>query len=128
MSYWLSTYLELSLIDNDVLLPSDDHVSDVLRPGRYCKGEFSTRIRRRIISIAMFSRIIPPCGRFPFAGIGVWQPLYTNARCFEPGKRYFTRISFLGQNASAPFNTPQAQKRNASTLYRLLYQPIVKFS
>ncbi|KAE8352680.1 cytochrome c oxidase assembly protein CtaG/Cox11-domain-containing protein [Aspergillus coremiiformis] len=65
----------------------------------------------------MFHRIIAPWGRFQLPGIGTRLPIRTTARCFEPGKRYFTRNSILGQHASAPFNTAQAQKRNATTLY-----------
>ncbi|KAB8278507.1 cytochrome c oxidase assembly protein CtaG/Cox11-domain-containing protein [Aspergillus minisclerotigenes] len=65
----------------------------------------------------MYGRIISPWARFTLPGTGLRLPTSTNARCFEPGRRYFSRNSFLGQNASAPFNTPQAQKRNASTLY-----------
>ncbi|KAE8378358.1 cytochrome c oxidase assembly protein CtaG/Cox11-domain-containing protein [Aspergillus bertholletiae] len=65
----------------------------------------------------MYGRIISPWARFTLPRTGLRLPISTNARCFEPGKRYFSRNSFLGQNASSPFNTPQAQKRNASTLY-----------
>ncbi|GKZ74930.1 cytochrome c oxidase assembly protein cox11, mitochondrial [Aspergillus niger] len=41
----------------------------------------------------------------------------TNTRCVDSGRRFFTRSSCLRQNINAPFNTPQSQKRNASTMY-----------
>ncbi|PWY71656.1 hypothetical protein BO70DRAFT_389521 [Aspergillus heteromorphus CBS 117.55] len=65
----------------------------------------------------MFSRPISSCGRLPLSGLGFRLSNSTNSKCFESGKRFFTRNSCLRQNAEAPFKTPQSQKRNTSTLY-----------
>ncbi|RDH31720.1 cytochrome c oxidase assembly protein CtaG/Cox11-domain-containing protein [Aspergillus welwitschiae] len=65
----------------------------------------------------MFSRPISSWGRLPWSGIGLRPATMTNTRCVDSGRRFFTRSSCLRQNINAPFNTPQSQKRNASTMY-----------
>ncbi|GKZ17053.1 cytochrome c oxidase assembly protein cox11, mitochondrial [Aspergillus brasiliensis] len=65
----------------------------------------------------MFSRPISSWGRLPWSGPGLRSASITNARCAESGRRFFTHNSCLRQNINAPFNTPQSQKRNASTMY-----------
>ncbi|PYH90793.1 hypothetical protein BO71DRAFT_452553 [Aspergillus ellipticus CBS 707.79] len=65
----------------------------------------------------MFARPISSWGRLPLSGSGFRLSNSTNTRCVESGRRFFTRNSCLRQNINAPFNTPQSQKRNASTLY-----------
>ncbi|KAJ5618459.1 hypothetical protein N7528_007102 [Penicillium herquei] len=57
----------------------------------------------------------------PRAAATVLPRLYDKKRgIFAAEKRYFSRNAFLHQKphaSSAPFNTPQSQERNASTLY-----------
>ncbi|KAI2834772.1 hypothetical protein CBS147343_10868 [Aspergillus niger] len=65
----------------------------------------------------MFSRPISSWGRLPWSGPGLRPATMTNTRCVDSGRRFFTRSSCLRQNINAPFNTPQSQKRNASTMY-----------
>ncbi|OJJ32361.1 hypothetical protein ASPWEDRAFT_140099 [Aspergillus wentii DTO 134E9] len=66
----------------------------------------------------MFSRFVSPLGRFPLARAVPRPSVYSNVRRFD--QRFFSRKSFLNarsSSASAPFNTPQSQKRNASAMY-----------
>ncbi|PYH44227.1 uncharacterized protein BP01DRAFT_416723 [Aspergillus saccharolyticus JOP 1030-1] len=68
----------------------------------------------------MISRSISSWGHLPSPGLNFRLSAYINPRCMNPGRRFFTRNSILQQNAKAPFNTPQSQKRHASTLYYTL--------
>ncbi|KAL4893077.1 cytochrome c oxidase assembly protein CtaG/Cox11-domain-containing protein [Aspergillus ambiguus] len=64
----------------------------------------------------MFNRLAFSWGRVP-SGTICGSPARMQSKYQDMGRRYFTRNSCLRQNASAPFNTPESQKRNASTLY-----------
>ncbi|RAL17740.1 uncharacterized protein BO97DRAFT_467211 [Aspergillus homomorphus CBS 101889] len=68
----------------------------------------------------MFSRSISSWGRLPSPGLNLRLSAHTTPRCMDTGRRFFSRNSALRQNINAPFNTPQSQKRNASTLYYTL--------
>ncbi|PYH78017.1 cytochrome c oxidase assembly protein Cox11 [Aspergillus uvarum CBS 121591] len=65
----------------------------------------------------MISRSISSWGRLPSPGLSLRLSAQINSRCMDSGRRFFTRNSVLRQNINAPFNTPQSQKRNASTMY-----------
>ncbi|KAL4910109.1 hypothetical protein BDW74DRAFT_144451 [Aspergillus multicolor] len=66
----------------------------------------------------MFSRLTPSWGRCLSRGAGAPRPLFFQTESIASGRRYFTHNACLHQSSSsAPFNTPQSQKRNASTLY-----------
>ncbi|PYI28545.1 hypothetical protein BP00DRAFT_488742 [Aspergillus indologenus CBS 114.80] len=65
----------------------------------------------------MISRSISSWGRLPSPGSSLRLSAQVNSRWMDPGRRFFTRNSVLRQNINAPFNTPQSQKRNASTMY-----------
>ncbi|RAK97217.1 cytochrome c oxidase assembly protein [Aspergillus ibericus CBS 121593] len=64
----------------------------------------------------MFSRPIFSWGRLPLSGSGLRLANPTGSRCVDAGRRFFT-CNPCRQNINAPFNTPQSQKRNASTMY-----------
>ncbi|KAJ6014102.1 hypothetical protein N7540_008693 [Penicillium herquei] len=71
-------------------------------------------------SVAMFSRLFPSLGACQFAGRIPPRSIHPQRGIFAAEKRYFSRNAFLHQKqhaSSAPFNTPQSQERNASTLY-----------
>ncbi|RAH41900.1 uncharacterized protein BO95DRAFT_476224 [Aspergillus brunneoviolaceus CBS 621.78] len=65
----------------------------------------------------MISRSISSWGQLPLPGSSLRLSAQINSRCMDSGRRFFTRNSVLRQNINAPFNTPQSQKRNASTMY-----------
>ncbi|KAI9373886.1 cytochrome c oxidase assembly protein CtaG/Cox11-domain-containing protein [Aspergillus egyptiacus] len=65
----------------------------------------------------MFSRLTPLCGRLLSSGPGAPRSIYGKSRSMGMGRRYFTRNSCLRESSQSPFNSPQSQERNASTMY-----------
>lgn len=77
----------------------------------------SPLVPARNSKLAMFSRLTPLWGGLLSSGTASSRSAFMQARSVEAGRRYFTRNSCLNQSSStAPFNTPQSQKRNASTM------------
>ncbi|KAJ5785010.1 Cytochrome c oxidase assembly protein CtaG/Cox11 [Penicillium pulvis] len=68
----------------------------------------------------MFSRLMPSWGPRTITGAIPKRSICSRKGMFEAEKRYFSRNSFLHAKhhaSSAPFNTPQSQQRNTSTMY-----------
>ncbi|KAJ5645950.1 hypothetical protein N7490_002322 [Penicillium lividum] len=84
-----------------------------------CLGE-NPRMVRGVFGRITTSVLFPPLGPRTFT-VGIPpRSIYFRKGIFEAEKRYFSRNSFLHAKhhaSSAPFNTPQSQQRNSSTLY-----------
>ncbi|KAJ6150509.1 Cytochrome c oxidase assembly protein CtaG/Cox11 [Penicillium samsonianum] len=68
----------------------------------------------------MFSRLLPSLGRSVLMGTTPQRSIYLRKSVFEVERRYFSRNSLLLEqrnSSAAPFNTPESQKRNTSTMY-----------
>ncbi|KAJ5912138.1 Cytochrome c oxidase assembly protein CtaG/Cox11 [Penicillium subrubescens] len=64
--------------------------------------------------------MFPSWGRCTLTGSIPQRSVYLRKGIFEAEKRFFSRNSFLHQKqhaSAAPFNTPQSQQRNTSTMY-----------
>ncbi|KAJ5671046.1 hypothetical protein N7507_000173 [Penicillium longicatenatum] len=65
-------------------------------------------------------KLFPSWGPRPLKGVIPTRSIYLRKGVFQAEKRYFSRNSFLHAKhhaSSAPFNTPQSQQRNTSTMY-----------
>ncbi|KAK5806068.1 hypothetical protein VI817_000326 [Penicillium citrinum] len=75
------------------------------------------RERPRLI---MFRGLLPSWGRCALTGTIPQRPVYLRRGIFEAERRYFSGNSILRAQrhaSAAPFNTPQSQQRNTSTMY-----------
>ncbi|KAJ5519433.1 hypothetical protein N7453_001855 [Penicillium expansum] len=71
-------------------------------------------------NVTMFSRLLPSLGRSALTGTIPQRSIYLRKSVFEVERRYFSRNFLLHEqrnSSAAPFNTPESQKRNTSTMY-----------
>ncbi|KAJ5780161.1 hypothetical protein N7457_005321 [Penicillium paradoxum] len=70
--------------------------------------------------VTMFARLIPSLGRSALTGTIPQRSFCFRKNAFEAERRYFSS-NFLRHeqrnSSAAPFNTPESQKRNTSTMY-----------
>ncbi|KAJ5974521.1 hypothetical protein N7481_011731 [Penicillium waksmanii] len=68
----------------------------------------------------MFRSLFPSWGRCTLTGTIPQRSIYLRKGIFEAERRYFSGNSLLRaqrNDSAAPFNTPQSQQRNTSTMY-----------
>jgi len=72
----------------------------------------------RIESIDMSARFIPSWGRSSILGAVPRLTMLPRTRCFESGKRCFSRNSVLREESAsaAPFKTKPSEERNTSAM------------
>ncbi|KAJ5173577.1 uncharacterized protein N7500_001508 [Penicillium coprophilum] len=78
------------------------------------------RERPRMRFGTMLSRLIPSLGRSALTGTIPQRSIYLQKSVFEVERRYFSRnfsVHEQRNSSAAPFNTPESQKRNTSTMY-----------